>query len=519
MKPLRRFTAVLLTLLLTVGLLAPASVTASAADYAIDPNPTILIHGILQSDVYLYNTDGTQVLDSNGNPIQNFPPADIDVGGLLAKAALPLLGSLLLQCDIGLSSAVRACINDVLSVMQYDDEGRHINDFRVHSTPNSLADSSAEDKAYIYGTLPMRGLADLIGEEKLYFYAYNSFGNLHDIVEELYDMILRVQAEHQSEKVNLVPISMGGVLFNALIEFHPDVADILGNVVITIGAINGSRIVGDLFTNKLSTDDVNLYYSMFTSLIKGYMGHLVNLLLRLLPKRVVLNVFDAVVEGLVGDVLSKCTMLWGLVPAEDYEEASAMWLSDPSRAAIKAQTDAYQEARVNARANIKALQDQGVHVYAISEWNWKLYAIVSSYDEVNSDGIIDMNSTSLGATSGYVDTPLPEDYVPSDPERVSPDGIVDAGTGTLPLHTWYFKNQNHEATGRCMPIINLVIRLVSSAAYEDVTTTEWGQFTEFDPVPAAADPDILETILDYADRFMYHFLGAKGYSEFWKLWM
>jgi len=122
-----------------------------------------------------------------------------------------------------------------------------------------------------------------------------------------------------------------------------------------------------------------------------------------------------------------------------------------------------------------------------------------------------------------VDTPLPADYVPAAPGGLSPDGIVDVSAGALPEHTWYFKNANHEATGRCQPIIDLVGRLVSSAAYIDVhSDPAYPQFTVFDPPAEKTFSDFdtaLAAILDWADRALLKWYGAKGFADWWRFWL
>jgi hypothetical protein len=88
----------------------------------------------------------------------------------------------------------------------------------------------------------------------------------------------------------------------------------------------------------------------------------------------------------------------------------------------------------------------------------------------------------MGAVSGYIDTPLPEEYrAAADPKYLSPDGIVDAAPGALPDTTFYFKNQHHERTSRNDEIIRLTARLVSAANPETVDTLaeEFPQFSEY----------------------------------------
>ncbi len=95
---------------------------------------------------------------------------------------------------------------------------------------------------------------------------------------------------------------------------------------------------------------------------------------------------------------------------------------------------------------------------------------------MNADGIIQLDSTSMGAFSYGVDVKLGEDYVPThtnctDPENhnhTDPNGIVDACTGLLPETTFYFYNQDHEKTGSNDVIMKLVTELLVDETFVDV---------------------------------------------------
>jgi thioredoxin-like negative regulator of GroEL len=60
---------------------------------------------------------------------------------------------------------------------------------------------------------------------------------------------------------------------------------------------------------------------------------------------------------------------------------------------------------------------------------------------------------------------------------MSPDGVVDASTGLLPEHTWYFRGGVHDRTSDNDLAMRLIIRLVTSGEYETVHSMEaWPQF-------------------------------------------
>ncbi|MDR1465349.1 MAG: hypothetical protein LBJ11_08645 [Oscillospiraceae bacterium] len=492
MRKYKRWIAALLAALTLIGMAVISSGAAVApgvdeVTWAVDDHPTIILHGLGQSNVFLYDEQGNKVQDENGNYIQGWPPK-IDANAILKKVAFPLVISTLFQHDLGLTKALRSAVNDAFTYFKMDETGMPIQNMQVERVqtikdgePTSFGEMTGDlqwAQDFAYGSMPVQALADAIGEDKLYYFAYDSFGNNRAITDELYQLIQKILVKHHTDKVNLIPISLGGTIMNSLVDYYPSVKEQLHNVVYVIAAVDGSKIVGDIFNRRLSTDNENLYRDMLPKLVDGYLGYLLNIVIRLLPKQMVKSLLDTVVDGLVGDVIVRSTTMWSLCPSDDYETARALWLQGDELADIRRQTDRYYQAQVNAHENILDMQRKGVNVYAIAEYNKPLLSIVGSYTKYNADGIIHLDSTSLGAHSGYIDTPLPADYQPeTGTKRLSPDGIIDASTGILPNHTFYFKNQAHEGTSKDDLIIRLIARLVSSKNPETVTSMpEWPQF-------------------------------------------
>ena len=224
----------------------------------------------------------------------------------------------------------------------------------------------------------------------------------------------------------------------------------------------------------MSTDDESLYKTLLPSLVEGYTGYLLNAALRLIPKQILHDLLDKTVHELQQSLLYNCTMLWGLVPNRDYDAIAEKAFADPARGEIRRQTDLYHRAQSNLKANLSACIAKGVQVLNIVDYNYPLYSFVPSSKLYNGDGLLDAASSSLGATFGYIDTPLPAGYVQQDTycthpghhNHISPDGIVDASTGFLPEHTFYFYNQDHERTAGNDIIIELATQLL---LYDDIT--------------------------------------------------
>ena len=137
---------------------------------------------------------------------------------------------------------------------------------------------------------------------------------------------------------------------------------------------------------------------------------------------------------------------------------------------------------------------------------YSLYAIVDSWDNVNADGIIQLESTSMGAVSYGVDVELPEGYVTENPRCTNPDhnhidphNIVDARAGLLPDHTFYFYNQNHEKTGNNDVVMLLAVELLTDENFKDKLMETLSQLGNSIDGFAVKEPTLNEIFVSYTE--------------------
>ena len=275
--------------------------------------PSIVVPGIGQSNVWALDENGDYLFDEDGEKISCFP-AIFDIATIVKRAIVPVLLTLITQKDMGLSEALSDVILDAFEVNMCDDNGKNTGNIVVEKYPYSVAECSEYEKEQIYGNVPLQAYAEQVGEDHLYYFAYNSFGNHLDAVNELYDFIQMVKADTGHDKVNIVPISMGGTMANGLLQYYPQVKNDLNKVVYIVPALDGSTIVGDLLAKDLTFLDKNFLYNGFLeTLMDENDARMIEVIARILPDDILLGALNAAVDTLVDEVACKITSLWALL--------------------------------------------------------------------------------------------------------------------------------------------------------------------------------------------------------------
>ena len=470
MKKTKKLLALLLAVvMLTSTLLA----SANAIDWGghtpyvpIDEDvlPTVIVPGLFQSETKYYE-NGHVALNADGEeyamPFFMDTTTEI-VGAALTEALLPISKLLIKQEDKDhqAANAVADVLCETLMGKQkLDETGHFINDIRATEYKASFDKLSQHDKETILEHFPMEYYIEHAGADKLYVFSYASLDNMIDIANRLYDYIQFVKEDSGYDKVNIVPISQGGSVANALMEIYNEkdrsLAEDINKMVFAVPALDGSTLVGEILEFGLIDEDNEVYCELLPALLgeENLLSYAINIVLRIMPNADLHNILDIVFDTFIKDYAGYSTSLWGLCPIANYPGASEKYLSDESMAKIKEQTDWYYQSQLNSDANILKAQADGVQVYDIVDYNIPLVHLVDSWN-IPADGIIQIDSTSMGAYSAGNNVKLPADYVPThsnctDPENhdhVDPNGLVDPCTGLLPETTFYFINQSHESS-------------------------------------------------------------------------
>lgn len=479
--------------------------------------PTILIHGIGQAKTFMVDEDGNDVIDASGDNVTGWP-FYLYAPTLIVKLVVPLLLTLVTQKDCGLSATAYSAIYSAVENIAYNDDGTPKNNFRVVNYNNkSVAECTEEQKAEIYNYIPIKSYTEEVGEENLYYFAYNSFGDMYQIVDDLEALIEKAKKDTGKDKVNLLPISLGGAVSVAYVGEHPQGEDI-NKIVLIVPAADGSEIVGKVMLGQLDYSNEGLYRNMFTKLVgvDDYTGWLINIAVRILPKQVLIDLLDAVAAGLSDSALARITTMWALVPSSMYDQLAEKYLKPGTK--FTADVERFHNAQINYINNLKNYEANGVKIYDICAYGLELYSLVDS--DSNTDKIIHSSSTSLGATFSKVNEVFPSNYKQqrfTDVNFMSPDGQVDASTCAFPYTTWFFGEQSHEELSGNDVVISLAKDLLVVKNMDVFTTVEYPQFNEHRDIrkirkylAAAETVDLSALAPETAERLAAAIDGAKN---------
>ena len=432
--------------------------------------PCIILPGIGQSKV--------ELVDGNGKKVKMAWPLDIEGEEVLAELKMPLAKMMLLRRDAGFSDKVNEVFSEIADPIATLPDGKMKNKLRVVEYPQSLKECSDDEKRYIYKMVPLQMLSERIGEENLFFFSYNSFGDTYEIAKDLSDFIDMVKEKTGSDKVNIVPVSLGGALSTAYFQLFSHKKDIK-RVMYFVAALGGSHLIADVMEKNIKPENG---ISMIEMLGDKSTADKAAGFIKLLPKGVFETTIDKALNAINDTVLGNSLMMWGIIPPERYPALSRLYLHDEKHDELRKKADSFYKYRLTFPERVRELEADGVEFFAICGYGLGLLALAGT-DKASSDGIIHISSTSMGARSaplGEILTDFPEEGRQcSDKEHkhLSPDKTIDAAYGLWPERTWYFAQQRHDDTAYNDKALAIAARVLSDDSFSDIySDAEFPQF-------------------------------------------
>lgn len=311
--------------------------------------------------------------------------------------------------------------------------------------------SEAQDR--FYSSIPCKEIArEKFGEnfeDYLYVFNYNAFSYTSKNVSGLHDFIETIIAENKvgAKDVILVPMSMGASVVTAYMDAYPTKAENhIRRVVSIVGAWDGSDVVADLLAREYCDNSADLFYNgLIADLVGEPWGYLINIVLRLFPKKILRGFIDMALEGIATQMFCATPSLCNLIPVDRYENLEHLISSD----VVKAEADKFQAAKKNLNQTMTNLENEGVTFSFISGYGLPFGAITTDYQMfgfmknaplTNSDEIINIDSTAPGTSF----VAPGETFADTTGRVLSPDGSIDISTTIRRDSSWFFYGQKHE---------------------------------------------------------------------------
>lgn len=460
-----------------------SSVAASAAastetdcEGNCEHSPVIVLPGINHSPTYLYDENDEPVMYNGkhiGSTLLILNESALSAGNI-AKAVASVVASILLQMNVGVDKVAYDLVSEIFRYQHCDDKGNHVENLKTQRWNHSLEQMTDDELEWTYRMVPMQSLVNEIGEDHVYFFTFNLVGDPMNSADDLAEYIKMVKEQTGHDKVSLLPVSLGGTILTAYLEKYGHGE--LDQIVNAVACLDGTDIVADMMAREWRLEDEYLYHKFFENIMiesegKPTLGYLINTLLHIVPRRAVNGLLTGAISAVIDTLMVNCPQFWAMLPSYRYEALAKRYLGDKPE--LKARTDSFQTARLNLKQNILDAVADGVRVNSIAGANLDLgeemytyFNIVASAEKVNSDGIVNLTSTTLGATGAagqntLADVKYEKNTYCSDPthNHVSPDNMVDASTAILPENTWVFLDQHHEV-GNSDVVLNLAKAII-----------------------------------------------------------
>lgn len=498
---MKKFIAIILSIALLVPCIAvPASAQQSAPKISVQKSDSlesafaegtnslvVFVTGIGQSYSYLFDESYTQEGAFEKGTIQdyeNYAPliaegkyvarwnlfnsfdeafSDSSTILTLVGAVFELLFSSFLRINIIDQDKVDKLVRDLfhLNIVGEDGNGdprvvtpRYelpVSEFLGVTDENGNFESEAKNR--FYSSIPCKDIAlEKFGEnyeDYLYVFNYNAFSYTSKNVDALHNFVETILAENKvgAKDIVLVPMSMGASVVTAYMDAYPTVAENhIRRVVSIVGAWDGSDVVADLLMRRFCDESADLFYNgLLSDLIGEPWGYVVNIALRLFPKHILRGFVDMALSAIATELFCATPSLCNLIPADQYEEISAL-ISSP---VVKAEADKFQQAKKRLNTTMANLEAEGVTFSFISGYGLPFGAITSDYSAfgfmksaplTNSDEIINIDSTAPGTSYVTAGTKFKD----TEGRILSPDGSLDISTTYRKDSSWFFYQQKHE---------------------------------------------------------------------------
>ncbi len=335
-----------------------------------------------------------------------------------------------------------ACVEEGFGGLALDNEG--------NSKPNVTSEYGTPDTAEH-------------GYHRNYYFGYDFRLDPIEHANELKRYIDEVKTLTNHSSIRIRASSMGGVVTMAYLRLYG--SEGIDSIIFQNCPLQGTAVAGELFNGKVYIDKdalINYASGALPSLDSDFFGGVLYVLIEMfeaggvwedlvgLADKLVSNLKDRVFDEALIPIFGTMPGIWSFVPDEYYESGKTfMKITGDDYAVLLEKLDFYHyEVQAKAGEILRTAQSQGTNIYIVAGYNMQRTPLVEAYKNT-SDGTVDTEYASLGATCAPIGEYLPADYeqaLHTDKKYISPDRMIDASTCLLPECTWFIKDMLHSTT-------------------------------------------------------------------------
>lgn len=480
----------IISLLLVISIVFTLAIPAMAnAEVSEQKTPIVFVNGVGQSWTYQLDENGSKSIECNGetytySAVNNLINFTTDTGAgkfwlnYFAKSPAKAFNAIKVVCQLVITlftgkyalnaKNVATLIDDLLYQNIKDENGKLPEEMFTPCYKCPISElpydknNSMCGKTRFYRCIPCEDILSEYGEENAFWYCYSPWSRITDISDGLDDFIENTVLSYfpNADKVVLVPMSMGAAVTSQYL-YDYGYKNRIEKVVSIVGCWQGSDILADLIEQKWCDNSAELFYTGWDELLDDvFAGNIINLMFRFGKKANLTKLVNTVFGAVCDEVVLKSSAMLSLISPERYPAIKEKYLSRKGYEDVLKETDKYHVIQTNLRKTMSDLEANGTQFYFISGYglgygegystfgnceNYSIMKFLYSAGRVNSDEIIDIESTCPGAVSVTRGTSFSEDYIANkDSDFISPDKSVDINGAWYKDHCFLFNKQIHQ---------------------------------------------------------------------------
>lgn len=427
----------LLSMILAICILAIGIVPCFAVEDKCDCGEAPIIYVAALGSGSIYLDAGTE------NERTLFRPEISDILSDFAPL-VPAAGELLLEKNYdAFGNVLIECVNKSFGMLALDNEGKS------HERVTS--------EEFHPEAEPVHSL------DHNYYFGYDFRLDPIENAKKLRVYVEEVKALTKHDTVRFRASSMGGVVTMSYLKLYG--SEDIETIIFQCCPLQGTAVAGELYNGKVEINkDALVNYasdalpSMDGAVLPGILYALVEMLdeggvwlgLVDIADVIVANLKDRVFDEALIPIFGTMPGIWSFVPHEYYESAKVfMKLDENTHSVLLDKLDFYHyEVQQSAEEILLEAQANGTTIYNVVGYDIQRTPLVTAYRNT-SDGTVDTQYASMGATCALIDEYLPDDYQQAlypETNYISPDRKIDASTCILPECTWFIKGMLHSTT-------------------------------------------------------------------------